>query len=154
MSRCLRGRCPRSCDRSQGDHDGQPDFDAGRSRGAFWAVDVLEGAGTGTSYDRFVHFDYKPPRTEDTADVCETARACMPNYLIIRDRVRAFRADPEVKAALEAARVTELASPTVADNKSLDDLRAEQHDNETPPARGMYFERLDQLAMEHLLAAR
>jgi hypothetical protein len=102
MSRCRRGRCPRSCDRSQGDHDGQPDFDAGRSRGAFWAVDVLEGAGTGTSYDRFVHFDYKPPRTEDTADVCETARACMRNYLIIRDRVRAFRADPEVKAALEA----------------------------------------------------
>jgi hypothetical protein len=42
----------------------------------------------------------------------------------------------------------------VADNESLDDLRAEQHDNETPAARGMYFERLDQLAMEHLLAAR
>lgn len=129
-------------------------FGAGNLRGAFWAVDVLEGAGTGRAYDGFVHFDYKPPRTEDIEDVWETARACMRNYLIIRERVRAFRADPEVKAALEAARVDELAVPTLAGDDSLADLRAERHDVDALAARGMHFERLDQLAMEHLLGVR
>lgn len=129
-------------------------FGAGNLRGAFWAVDVLEGAGTGRAYDGFVHFDYKPPRTEDIEDVWETARACMRNYLIIRERVRAFRADPEVKAALEAARVDELAVPTLAGDDSLAGLRAERHDVDALAARGMHFERLDQLAMEHLLGVR
>ena len=75
-------------------------FGAGNLRGAFWTVDVLEGAGTGQAYQEYIHFDYKPPHTEDVDDVWETARACMRNYLILRERVRAFRADPEVKDAL------------------------------------------------------
>ncbi len=129
-------------------------FGAGNLRGAFWTVDVLEGAGTGRAYDGFVHFDYKPPRTEDVEDVWESARACMRNYLILRERVRAFRADPEVKDALEAARVAELAVATLGSGESLAGLRAEQHDIDALAARGMHFERLDQLAMEHLLGAR
>ncbi|HEX6197841.1 MAG TPA: xylose isomerase [Jiangellaceae bacterium] len=129
-------------------------FGAGNLRGAFWTVDVLEGAGTGRAYDGFLHFDYKPPRTENVEDVWETARANMRNYLIIRDRVRAFRADPEVKAALEASRVADLALPTLTDGESLADMRAEKHDVEALGERGMHFERLDQLAMEHLLGAR
>ena len=55
-------------------------------------------------YDGPVHFDYKPPRTEDDEGVWVSAAACMRNYLILRDKVRAFRADPEVKAALAAVR--------------------------------------------------
>ena len=129
-------------------------FGAGNLRGAFWTVDVLEGAGTGRTYDGFVHFDYKPPRTEDVDDVWETARACMRNYLVLRDKVRAFRTDPEVKAALEAARVGELAEATLAGNESLADLRAEERDVDALAERGMHFERLDQLAMEHLLGVR
>ncbi|HEY9377867.1 MAG TPA: xylose isomerase [Jiangellaceae bacterium] len=129
-------------------------FGAGNLRGAFWTVDVLEGAGNGPRYDGFVHFDYKPPRTEDMDGVWETARACMRNYLILRDKVRAFRADPEVVEALAAARVPELAEPTIADGESLDDLRAEEFDVDALASRGMHFERLDQLAMEHLLGVR
>jgi xylose isomerase len=130
-------------------------FGAGNLRGAFWTVDVLEGAGTGrAAYEGYIHFDYKPPRTEDLDDVWETARACMRNYLILRERVRAFRADPEVTDALEAARVAELAVPTLADGEALADLRTEQHDLATLATRGMHFERLDQLAMEHLIGAR
>ena len=129
-------------------------FGAGNLRGAFWTVDVLEGAGTGRAYNGYIHFDYKPPRTEDVDDVWETARACMRNYLILRERVRAFRADPEVKDALEAARVDELAEPTLADGEALADLRSEQHDLATLATRGMHFERLDQLAMEHLIGTR
>jgi xylose isomerase len=130
-------------------------FGAGNLRGAFWTVDVLEGAGTGrAAYQGYIHFDYKPPRTEDVDDVWETARACMRNYLILRERVRAFRADPEVKDALAAARVAELAVPTLADGESLTDLRTEQHDLATLATQGMHFERLDQLAMEHLIGTR
>jgi xylose isomerase len=129
-------------------------FGAGNLRGAFWAVDTLLGAGTGRAYDGYVHFDYKPPRTEDLDGVWETARACMRNYLVLRDKARAFRADPEVAAALEAARVDQLAVPTLGPGESLTELRAERHDPEAMAQRGMHFERLDQLALEHLLGVR
>ena len=129
-------------------------FGAGNLRGAFWTVDVLEGAGTGARYDGYLHFDYKPPRTEDMDDVWGTAAACMRNYLILREKVRAFRADPEVAEALAAARVDQLALPTLGEGETLDDLRAEEHDREAMGRRGMHFERLDQLAMEHLLGVR
>jgi xylose isomerase len=129
-------------------------FGAGNLRGAFWTVDVLEGAGSGSAYDGYVHFDYKPPRTEDAEGVWETARACMRNYLVLRAKVRAFRADPEVAEALAAARVADLATPTLGAGESLDDLRAERFDVDEMAKRGMGFERLDQLAMEHLLGVR
>ena len=129
-------------------------FGAGNLRGAFWTVDALEGAGTGTPYDGFVHFDYKPPRTEDSDGVWESARACMRNFLVLRAKVRAFRADPEVREALEAAAVPELAVPTLAEGESLADVRAATFDVDTLARRGMGFERLDQLAMEHLLGTR
>ena len=129
-------------------------FGAGNLRGAFWTVDAIEGAGSGKAYDGYVHFDFKPPRTEDMDGVWESARACMRNYLILRSRVRAFRADPEVQEALTASRVDQLAVPTLAAGESLAALREEKHDIDAMAARGMGFERLDQLAMEHLLGAR
>jgi xylose isomerase len=125
-------------------------FGAGNLRGAFWTVDVLEAGG----YDGYLHFDYKPPRTEDIDGVWDTAAACMRNYLILREKVRAFRADPDVAEALDAARVGELAVPTLGEGETLADLRAEAHDPETLGRRGLQFERLDQLAMEHLLGVR
>lgn len=130
-------------------------FGAGNLRGAFWTVDVLLGAGTpDRGYNGFIHFDYKPPRTENMDDVWETARACMRNFLILREKVRAFRSDPDVHQALADARVSDLAEPTLSTGESLEDLRKEQHDLDGMAARGMHFEQLDQLAMEHLLSTR
>jgi xylose isomerase len=129
-------------------------FGAGNLREAFWTVDVLQGSGSYPAYDGHVHFDYKPPRTEDEEGVWETAKACMRNYLILREKVAAFRADPEVAEALAAARVAELSEPTLAGGESLADLRAEKYDREALADRGLGFERLDQLAMEHLLGVR
>ncbi|GAA4246476.1 xylose isomerase [Dactylosporangium darangshiense] len=125
-------------------------FGAGNLRGAFWTVDVLETGG----YTGFRHFDYKPPRTEDYDGVWETARACMRNYLILRERVRSFRADPDVAAALAAARVEELYEPTLGEGETIESLRAEEFDVDKLAARGGAFEVLDQLAMEHLLGVR
>ncbi len=125
-------------------------FGAGNARGAFWTVDVLENGG----YDGPRHYDFKPPRTEDMDGVWVSAKACMTNYLVLRDKVRAFRADPEVQQALTAARVDQLAVPTLAAGESLADLRAEAFDPEEAARRGMAFEHLDQLALEHLYGVR
>ncbi len=125
-------------------------FGAGNARGAFWVVDALEAGG----YDGVVHFDYKPPRTEDDDGVWESAAACMRNYLILRAKVRAFRADPEVRDALQAARVDQLAVPTLADGESWRDVAGFAPDVAVLAERGMAFERLDQLALEHLYGVR
>ena len=76
------------------------------------------------------HFDFKPPRTEDMDGVWASAAGCMRNYLILREKSRAFRADPEVQAALRAARLDQLAAPTLAAGETLADLRAEAFDPE------------------------
>ncbi|WP_225993990.1 xylose isomerase [Actinomadura rudentiformis] len=125
-------------------------FGAGNVRGAFWTVDALEAGG----YDGPIHFDFKPPRTEDDDGVWVSAKACMTNYLILREKVRAFRADPEVVEALAQARVEELAVPTLAAGEDWRTLRDVIIDVDAVAARGMAFERLDQLALEHLYGVR
>ncbi|KRE60676.1 xylose isomerase [Nostocoides sp. Soil756] len=129
-------------------------FGAGNLRGAFWAVDAVLGSGTDLRYDGYVHFDYKPPRAEAVDGVWESARACMRNYLILREKVQTFRADPDVVAAMEAAEVGRLAEPTLASGESLADLRAETVDIEELGRRSVGAEALDQLAMEHLMGVR
>jgi xylose isomerase len=129
---------------------------------AFALVDLLEngGPGGGPAYDGPRHFDYKPSRTEDADGVWASAAANMRNYLLLKERAAAFRADPEVQAALEAARVPELAVPTLAPGETYDDLLADRSAFEDFDAaayfggRGFGFVALQQLATEHLLAAR
>jgi xylose isomerase len=125
-------------------------FGAGNARGAFWVVDALESG----EYDGPVHFDFKPPRTEDDSGVWESAAACMRNYLILREKVRAFRADPEVAAALRAARVTDLSLPTLSEDETWRDIQGYAPDHPALGERGMAFEHLDQLALEYLYGTR
>ncbi len=88
---------------------------------AFSTVDLLENGapGGGPSYDGPRHFDYKPLRTENIDGVWESALANMELYLALREKARAFRADPEVQEALEAARVAELVQPTLGEGETL-----------------------------------
>ncbi|MEN8651955.1 xylose isomerase [Streptomyces sp. 21So2-11] len=128
-------------------------FGAGDLRQAFWLVDLLETSG----WEGSRHFDFKPPRTEDLDGVWASAAGCMRNYLILKERAAAFRADPEVREALIASRLDELAQPTAADGLAAllaDRGSYEEFDATAAAERGMAFERLDQLAMDHLLAAR
>ncbi|MGA3183647.1 MAG: xylose isomerase [Candidatus Dormibacteria bacterium] len=125
-------------------------FGAGNARGAFWTVDILESGG----YKGPRHFDFKPPRTEDLDGVWESAAGCMRNYLILRERARAFRADPEVVAASKAARLDELAEATLAPGETLSSMRAEAFDPDAAAARGCGFEKLDQLALDYLYGIR
>lgn len=128
---------------------------------AFVLVDLLEhgGPGGGPAYDGPRHFDYKPARTEDIDGVWASAAANMHTYLLLKERAKAFRADPEVQRALVASRVAELSQPTLADGESLADLLAdrsafEDFDVEAAGARGYGYARLNQLMVEHALGAR
>ena len=125
-------------------------FGHGDLTSAFFLVDLLEHGG----YDGPRHFDYKPLRTEDPEDVWVSAAANMRTYLILREKARAFRADPEVAEALAASRVPELATPTLSEGETLDDLAADDFDVEAAGRRGYHFTRLNQLALEHLLGVR
>jgi xylose isomerase len=125
-------------------------FGSGDVKSAFFLVDLLENGG----YEGPRHFDYKPLRTEDAGDVWTTAAANMRTYLILRERARAFRADPEVQEALVASRVDQLSVPTLAAGESLQSLRDEEFDVDAAAVRGYHFAHLDQLAIEHLLGAR
>ena len=128
-------------------------FGAGDLRQAFWLVDLLETAG----YDGSLHFDFKPVRTDGIDGVWESAKNCMRNYLILKERAAAFRADPAVQEALTASRLHELARPTADDGlKALlaDTSAYENFDATAAAERSMAFEALDQLAMEHLLGVR
>jgi xylose isomerase len=136
-------------------------FGHGNLLNAFSTVDLLEhGApGGGAAYDGPRHFDYKPLRTEDVAGVWESAAANMRTYLILKQRAAAFRGDPEVQAALEAARVAELRQPTLAPGETYQELLAdrsafEDYDVDAAGAQGYGHVRLNQLAIEHLLGAR
>ncbi|MFJ9615346.1 xylose isomerase [Streptomyces noursei] len=127
-------------------------FGAGDLRAAFWLVDLLETAG----YQGPRHFDFKPPRTEDSDGVWASAAGCMRTYLILKERAAAFRADPRVQEALSAARLDDLARPTAEDGLAalLADRSAfEEFAPTAAGERGMAFEQLDQLAVEHLLGA-
>ena len=68
--------------------------------------------------------------------------------------MHAFRADPDVQQALRAARVNQLAAPTLAPGETWRNVAGFVPDVATLAERGMAFERLDQLALEHLYGVR
>jgi len=129
---------------------------------AFALVDLLENGGLdgAPAYDGPRHFDYKPLRTDaDLSSVWASAAANMRMYLLLKERAKAFRADPEVQEALARSRTPELRTPTLAEGESYDDLLAdrsafEDFDVEAAGARGFAYGELNQLAIEHLMGAR
>ncbi|GAA4166762.1 xylose isomerase [Gryllotalpicola daejeonensis] len=137
-------------------------FGHGDLHNAFALVDLLENGGVngGQAYTGPRHFDYKPSRTEDENGVWESAKANMRNYLLLKERAAAFRADPEVQEALEAAKVFELEQSTLNPGETIDTLKADRSTWEDFDAnaylggKGFGFVRLQALATEHLLGAR
>ena len=124
-------------------------------KSAFFLVDLLEAAG----YEGPRHFDFKPPRSEGPDGVWVSALGCMRNYLILKEKARTFRADPEVQQAMAAAGWPSLATPTLDPGETLSDLLAdrsayEDFDADRAGLREVNIERLDQLAVEHILGAR
>ena len=135
-------------------------FGHGDLANAFSLVHLLEFSNNGAAaYNGPRHFDFKPSRTEDYTGVWESAKANIRTYLLLKERAAKFEADPEVKAAKQAARLHELAQPTLNPGESYDDLVAAADAKSFEPdtyfnGKGFNFVRLNQLALEHLMGAR
>jgi len=124
-------------------------------RQAFLLVRLLEGTSGNARYEGPRHFDAHAYRTEDDAGVWDFARGCMRTYKILKARAEAFDADPEVRALTAEIRDREfeplISGYTAAKAKSL---RAKTIDVDALAQKGLGYERLDQLMVEHLLGAR
>jgi len=122
---------------------------------AFLLVRLLEGTAGGERYTGPRHFDAHAYRTEDEKGVWDFARGCMRTYKILHARARAFDADPEVREILAERRDGELeALCHEYDPTKGAKLKERAFDPDGTARRGLRYERLDQLMMEHLMGAR
>jgi xylose isomerase len=80
----------------------------------------------------------------------------MRTYLILADKARRFRDDPEIQEALAVAKAPELAEPTAPGlgSEAIAGLRRGPYDVEALAGQGYGHERLDQLVTELLLGVR
>ena len=134
-------------------------FGHGDLLSAFFTVDLLVNGfpGGGPRYEGPIHFDYKPSRTDGREGVWESAAANMEMYIQLADKARAFRADPEVREALERSGVYGLSEPTLAEGESLDDFLAdrsayEDFDTDAAAARDYHYVDLYEKAVQHLIS--
>jgi len=136
-----------------GKYDQDFRFGSEGARDAFYLVKLLEDS----QWDGMRHFDAHAYRTEDTAGVWEFARGCMRTYLVLREKAARFHTDPDIQAALAAAGVPELATPTSPlglGDDAIAALRPSLADVDALAARGYGNERLDQLVTELVLGVR
>jgi xylose isomerase len=125
-------------------------FGHGDLKSAFFLVDLLERY----EYSGPKHFDYKPARTESDKGVWESATANMRTYLVLKERVSAFRSDPRVISAMAESNIPGLTEQTLAPGETWRDLAKDSFDVEAAGKRGYHYEALDQLALEHLMGAK
>jgi xylose isomerase len=138
-----------------GRYDQDLRFGSEDQRGAFLLVRLLEGTQGTERYEGPRHFDAHAYRTEDEDGVWDFAKGCMRTYKILKERARAFDADPEVKDLIQDhgdPAIEPLLEGYSADKAAK--LRALDLDPEALGAKGLRYERLDQLMMEHLFGAR
>ena len=115
-------------------------------------VDTLLAGG----YDGPVHFDFKPPRTEDDEGVWVVGRRVHAELPDPAGR-RPGRSAPTRRwssALRAAARTPSWPSRRWLPGETWRDVRGFSPDADALGRRGMGFERLDQLALEHLYGVR
>ena len=127
-------------DQRIGRYDQDLRFGSDDLKGAFNLVKLLEDR----RYDGPLHFDAHPYRTEDLEGVWEFARGSMRSYLAYREKVRQFRRDGEIQAALERIHHLNAEGPAIATEADLHWWRE----------RGYAYEELDQLVTELMLGMR
>jgi xylose isomerase len=139
-----------------GRYDQDLRFGSEDQKGALLLVRLLEGTLGGERYTGPRHFDAHAYRTEDEAGVWEFALGCMRTYNVLKVKAKAFDADPEVKALIAEQRDAAL-DPLLSGSYSrqrADKLKGLTIDAAAVSKRGLRYERLDQLLVEHLLGVR
>jgi xylose isomerase len=119
----------------------------------FFLVKLLEDVG----YDGSRHFDAHAFRTEDYQGVKDFARGCMRSYMIFKEKAERFNADAEIQGLL--AEITK-ADPEMEKfdgaftPEKAEALKAYSFDRKNIAARGLGYEKLDQLTNELLMGVR
>jgi len=136
-------------DQVSGRYDQDFRFGSANPKTAFFLVKFLEDVG----YDGPRHFDAHAYRTEDLNGVREFARGCMRTYLILKEKATRWNTDAEIQALVRAA----VPVASTGDSEGLpprDQLLAQSFDRTALAAKGLAYERLDQLTMDLLLGVR
>ncbi|MGH9931294.1 MAG: xylose isomerase [Pyrinomonadaceae bacterium] len=136
-------------DQIPGRYDQDLRFGSANPRAAFWLVKFLEDV----AYDNPRHFDAHAYRTEDYEGVKEFARGCMRTYLILKDKAERWNAHPEIKSLLAEMAEVDGAGPApgLYHQEGAASLLARNFDRAALAAKGLRYERLDQLSMDILL---
>jgi xylose isomerase len=103
------------------------------------------------------HFDSHAYRTEDVAGVKDFARGSMRSYLIYKEKGRRWNQDKEIQALvkdLSAAPTNGLPAINGYARATAEALKAHSFDRKALGARGLAYERLDQLTVEVILGVR
>jgi xylose isomerase len=135
-------------DQAPGRYDQDFRFGAANPRSAFFLVKFLEDVG----YDGPRHFDAHAYRTEDYQGVKAFARGCMRTYLILKDKAARWNADSEIQSLVKDLSKPSTVGPFSPDGAAK--LKARAFDRVSLAARGLGYERLDQLTTEVLLGVR
>ena len=139
-------------DQKPGRYDQDFRFAAVDPKSAFFLVKLLEDA----KWPGMRHFDAHAYRTEDVEGVWDFARGCMRSYLILKEKVAQFHADPEIKALVDAlaARGAKPGARFKFSKELAKTIKDEQFDLPAMRDQGYAYERLDQLTIELLLGVR
>jgi xylose isomerase len=140
-------------DQAFGRYDQDLRFGSHSLKSCFFLVKFLEDVG----YSGSRHFDSHAYRTEDVNGVKDFARGSMRSYLIYKEKGRRFNEDKEIQALLkELANVPTSGLPAVNgySKATADALKAHAFDRVGLGARGLAFEKLDQLTVEVILGVR
>jgi xylose isomerase len=130
-------------DQVSGRYDQDFRFGSANPKAAFFLVKFLEDV----AYEGPRHFDAHAYRTEDYEGVKDFARGCMRTYLILKDKAARWNADKEIQSLLRE-------NGSNASLPARDALLAQNFDRAALSAKGLAYERLDQLTMEVLLGVR
>jgi xylose isomerase len=126
-------------------------FGSANPKAAFWLVKFLEDV----KYDGPRHFDAHAYRTEDYDGVREFARGCMRTYLILKERAQRWNGDAEIQSLLRASGSDGGLPPVTRYSiEARDSLLAHDFDRSALAAKGLAYERLDQLTLEVLMGVR
>ena len=136
-------------DQIPGRYDQDLRFGSANPKAAFWLVKFLEDVGYGGPR----HYDAHAYRTEDYDGVKEFARGCMRTYLILKEKAARWNSHPEIRSLLaEIAEKNSGESPIGNYHKErTGSLLAQDFDRVALAAKGLEYERLDQLTTDILL---
>ena len=140
-------------DQAFGRYDQDFRFGAVNLKSAFFLVKFLEDVG----YSGSRHFDAHAYRSEDLAGVKDFARGCMRTYLILKEKAAQWNADSEIQSLVAEINGDDGSTDAFKGGYSPSKaaaLKAASFDRQALGARGLPYERLDQLTVEVLLGVR